>query len=134
MDQDTSILIVEDLQDIREMYSRFLSKQGFAVVEAADGHEALEKISQHRPDLILMDLSLPGMDGWTVTRMLKANHETRHTPVIVLTAFSVEGAAIVVETGCEGFLMKPCSPANLIAEIDRVLNRADAPNLAQRNI
>lgn len=119
-----SILIVEDSVDVREMYTNYLSKQGFEVSEAGEGQEALRKVSQAKPDLILMDLSLPGMDGFAAIRALKANENTKLIPVIVFTAYSTQGAAMVVEAQCEGFLLKPCSPASLVTEIERVLQRS----------
>jgi len=112
------IFIVDDFKDNREMYAYFLSEQGFRVTEASDGEEAVAKASQLQPDLIVMDLSLPGIDGLEATRRLKAGEKTRHIPVVILTAYDIATAA---PEGCEGFLTKPCLPDQMISEINRVL-------------
>lgn len=112
------IFIVDDFKDNREMYAYFLSEQGFRVTEAGDGEEALAKAVQLQPDLIVMDLSLPGIDGLEAARQLKAGEKTCHIPVVILTAYDVAGLS---PTGCEGFLTKPCLPDEMISEINRVL-------------
>ena len=112
------VLIVEDSQDQRELYAAILTAQGLRVTLAGDGEEGLEKASQHRPDVIIVDLSLPGVSGWEATRRLRANEKTKHIPIIVLTAHSFVTAEAV---GCEGCLIKPCLPVHLFAEILRVV-------------
>jgi len=114
------IFVVDDFADNRELYALFLSASGFEVTQAGDGEEALEKAAKLQPDLIVMDLSLPGMDGWEATRQLRAGKETSHIPVLILTAYDLVGA---VPEGCEGFLTKPCLPDRMISEINRVLDR-----------
>jgi len=114
------IFIVDDFKDNREMYAYFLSEQGFRVTEAKDGEEALAKAAQLQPDLIVMDLSLPGIDGLEATRQLKAGERTSHIPVVILTAYDIAGLAPM---GCEAFLTKPCLPDQMISEIHRVLER-----------
>ena len=79
------ILVVDDYQDAREMYAEYLQFSGFRVAEARNGNEAVEQAFALKPDLILMDLSLPGMDGWEATRRLKADETTRHIPIVALT-------------------------------------------------
>ena len=116
------ILVVDDYQDAREMYAEYLQFSGFRVAEARNGNEAVDQAFALKPDLILMDLSLPGMDGWEATRRLKANDLTRSIPVIALTGLSVEySKARALEAGCDGFLTKPCYPDALCGEIRRVL-------------
>lgn len=113
------IFIVDDFKDNREMYAYFLSEKGFRVTEAADGEEALAKATQLQPDLIVMDLSLPGMDGLEAARRIKAGETTSHIPVVILTAYDMGSVA---PTDCEGFLTKPCLPDDMIREITRVLD------------
>src|SRR5262245_2573450 len=85
------ILVVDDFQDNREMFAEYLSYSGFRVEEAADGVEALEKAFANVPDLVLMDLSLPEMDGWEATRRLKSDPRTRQVPVVALTGHAQAG-------------------------------------------
>ncbi|HEV8640863.1 MAG TPA: response regulator [Methylomirabilota bacterium] len=119
------ILLVDDFEDNREMYALFLTHSGFKVAEAATGQEALERAFELLPDLIVMDLSLPGLDGWEVTRRLKDDARTRHIPVLVLTSHALEGFSEgAKEAGCDGFVTKPCLPDQLTAEIRGML--ADA--------
>jgi two-component system, cell cycle response regulator DivK len=116
------VLIVDDFQDNREMYVQFLSFHGYRVAEAVDGHDALDKAMALLPDLIVMDLSLPGLDGWEATRRLKHEAQTKSIPVIALTGHAMagheEGAR---EAGCDSYLTKPCVPVDLEAEIQRLL-------------
>jgi len=117
-DRKRHVLIVDDYKDNREMYDYFLSGSGFQVTQASNGHEALEKATELQPDLIVMDLSLPGMDGWETARQLRAGEKTRKTPVVILTAYDLVGP---VPEGFQGFLTKPCLPERMISEITRVL-------------
>ena len=87
------ILVVDDYQDAREMYAEYLQYSGFRVAEAKNGNEAVAQARSLKPDLILMDLSLPGMDGWEATRVLKADEETRHIPIVALTGHALAGAS-----------------------------------------
>ncbi|HEV3275466.1 MAG TPA: response regulator [Terriglobia bacterium] len=114
------VFIVDDFKDNREMYAYFLSESGFRVTPAADGNEALQKAAQLQPDLIVMDLSLPGMDGLEAARLLKTGESTKHIPIVILTAYDLVGA---IPEGCDGFLTKPCLPDRMISEITRVLDR-----------
>ena len=119
------ILVVDDSADNREMYSAYLKFQGLEVVEAANGAEALERAFEHPPDLVVMDLSLPGVDGWQATRALKADARTKNIPVIAVTGHALAGAPEhAAEAGCDGFLTKPCLPEDLLREIQRMLGRA----------
>jgi two-component system cell cycle response regulator DivK len=116
------VLIVDDFADNREMYSQFLEFSGFRVAEAQNGHEALEKAFALRPDLIVMDLSLPGLDGWEATRRLKADDRTRATPVIALTGHALAGHSKgAMDAGCDAFITKPCLPERLLEEIKLML-------------
>ena len=116
------ILVVDDYQDAREMYAEYLQFSGFRVAEARNGNEAVAQALSLRPDLILMDLSLPGMDGWEATRVLKADDRTRHIPVVALTGHALAGASEGArKAGCDSFVTKPCLPDDLVVEVRRML-------------
>ncbi|HMD96652.1 MAG TPA: response regulator [Terriglobia bacterium] len=119
--QTRHILLVDDSKDNRELYEYFLSLKGFRVTSASDGEEALNKAFELQPDLVVMDLSLPGISGWEATRRLKADERTKRVPVVILSAYDFSGAT--AELGCEGFLVKPCLPDAMISEIARVLGK-----------
>ena len=117
------ILVVDDYQDAREMYAEYLQYSGFRVAEARNGNEAVAQARSLKPDLILMDLSLPGMDGWEATRVLKADEETRHIPIVALTGHALAGASEGArKAGCDSFVTKPCLPDDLVVEVRRMLN------------
>jgi CheY-like chemotaxis protein len=125
MTNDTNplILVVDDYQDAREMYAEYLQFSGFRVAEARNGNEAVEQAFALKPDLILMDLSLPGMDGWEATRQLKSDDRTRHIPVVALTGHALAGASEGAKrAGCDSFVTKPCLPDDLVVEVRRMLN------------
>ena len=117
------ILGVDDYQDAREMYAEYLQFSGFRVAEARNGNEAVTQARTLRPDLILMDLSLPGMDGWEATRVLKADETTKHIPIVALTGHALAGASEGArKAGCDSFVTKPCLPDDLVVEVRRMLN------------
>ena len=122
-DQNTPlILVVDDYQDAREMYAEYLQFSGFRVAEARNGNEAVAQAFSLKPDLILMDLSLPGMDGWEATRVLKADESTRHIPIVALTGHALAGASEGAQrAGCDSFVTKPCLPDDLVVEVRRML-------------
>jgi CheY-like chemotaxis protein len=116
------ILVVDDYQDAREMYAEYLQFSGFRVAEAKNGNEAVEQAFALVPDLILMDLSLPGMDGWEATRVLKADTRTKHIPVVALTGHALAGSSEgAKKAGCDAFVTKPCLPDDLVVEVRRML-------------
>lgn len=116
------ILVVDDFQDNREMYAEYLTFSGFRVIEAGNGKEAVEEAFERLPDLIIMDLSLPVMDGWEATRVLKGDDRTRKIPVLALTGHALAGHSKgAKDAGCDAFLAKPCLPDQLVAEIRRML-------------
>jgi len=120
------VLVVDDYADAREMYSEYLQFSGFDVVQAANGMEALERAVADHPDIILMDLSLPVMDGWEATRRLKADDRTANIPVVALTGHALAGISEgALRAGCDAFVTKPCLPEDLVREIRKVL---DAPS------
>ena len=125
MSQQPLVLVVDDFQDNREMYAEFLAYQGFRVIQAANGVEALDQAFSNRPDIIIMDLSLPVMDGWEATRRLKADRRTNDIPVVALTGHAMQGHSKgAIEAGCDSFVAKPCLPDQLVAEIRRMLSTA----------
>ncbi|MGH7621013.1 MAG: response regulator [Gemmatimonadaceae bacterium] len=119
-----SVLLVEDNEDNRIIYATALRYSGFEVIEAMTGTQAIALARDRRPDLILMDISIPEIDGWAATTILKADAGTRHIPVIAVTAHVLPGdAERSIAAGCDGYLPKPISPAALIAEVDRRVGR-----------
>ncbi len=122
------ILLVEDFDDAREMYRDFLEFSGFSVETARDGREAIDKARALSPDLILMDLSLPGIDGWEATRILKRDPATTHLRIVALSAHALapEGDRARA-AGCDGFIAKPCLPMDLVTEIGQHLKILDEP-------
>jgi len=128
------VLVVDDYEDNRDMYLQYLQFAGLRVAEAANGKEALSKTAELMPDLIVMDLSLPGVDGWQATRVIKQDPTTRHILVLALTGHALEGASQSArDAGCDGFLTKPCLPEDLCQEIQRMLGAASArPNAKTR--
>ncbi len=118
------ILLVEDNEMNRDMLSRRLERKGYAVVCAADGAAGLELASVETPDLILMDMSLPVIDGWEASRRLKADERTRGIPVIALTAHAMDSDRERAHAaGCDDFDTKPVELTRLLGKIDRLLAR-----------
>ena len=116
------VLVVEDYQDAREMYCEYLRFSGFDVVEAGNGFDAIAQAVDTSPDIILMDLALPRMDGWEATRRLKADPRTKDIPIVALTGHALAGHADSAQkAGCDSFVTKPCLPDALVAEIRKVL-------------
>jgi CheY-like chemotaxis protein len=116
------VLVVDDVAHGREIFAEYLEFRGFRVATAEDGLEAMEKAFDLRPDVILMDLSLPGIDGWEATRRLKQDERTRSIPIIALTAHALASAHDrAMEVGCDAVVTKPCIPKDLEAEVRRQL-------------
>ncbi len=125
--RDRTVLIVEDNEDNRIVYSTILRHHGFRVTEALDGQEGIAKARRDLPDIILMDISIPLIDGWEVTQTLKREQATSHIPVIALTAHAMPGdRERAMEVGCDGYLAKPCEPRAVLAEVNRLLSRPRA--------
>ena len=121
----TKILLVEDNEMNRDMLSRRLTRRGFEVVFAVDGQQGVDLAKSERPDIILMDMSLPVIDGWEATRRIKANDATRQIPVIALTAHAMAGdREKAMEVGCEDYDTKPVELERLIGKIERLLDAA----------
>jgi two-component system, cell cycle response regulator DivK len=132
-DSEPLVLVVEDYQDAREMYSAYLQFSGYRVAEATNGLEAIETAIQLMPDIILMDLALPKVDGWEATKRLKSDPRTKHIPIVALTGHALAGFAEGArEAGCDAFVTKPCLPDALVAEIRRMLGRTRQQDGGQR--
>ena len=109
------------------MYRDYLVFSGFEVYTADNGHEAIEKAQAFDPDVILMDLSLPALDGWEATRRLKADAGTAHIKVIALSAHAMAAEARrAAQAGCDGFIAKPCLPEELVVQLTRLLQTGDS--------
>lgn len=121
----TRILIVEDDPDIADLVARYLDKAGFTTERAASGREALQAIAAKAPDLLVLDLMLPQVDGLEVCRLVRANEATSAIPIIMLTARAEESERIVgLEIGADDYLTKPFSPHELVARVRALLRRA----------
>jgi len=116
------ILIVEDNEMNRDMLSRRLERRGYAVIVAVDGADGVVRATADRPDLVVMDMSLPGIDGWEATRQLKAAPETSAIPVLALTAHAMAGGRErAFEAGCDDFDTKPVDLPRLLEKIAALL-------------
>jgi CheY-like chemotaxis protein len=124
----TKILLVEDHEEIWDFLSRRLKRRGFEVVLAHDGQAAVEKVRAERPEVVLLDMNLPIMDGWTAARTLKADTGTASIPIIALTAHAMAGDRDkALEAGCDDYHPKPIDFSRLLSQIDAALGRpADA--------
>ncbi|MCP3136370.1 response regulator [Pyxidicoccus xibeiensis] len=124
----TRVLVVDDFDDAREMYAEYLEFVGFEVDTARNGVEAVEKAQDGEPDIILMDLSLPVMDGWEATRLIKQDSRTRDIPVMALTGHVLAGnAEHAREAGADEFVAKPCLPQDLENKIRNMLKPSKIP-------
>ena len=116
------ILVVEDTEDNRRILRDLLTHAGFELIEATDGESGVSMAAAHRPDLILMDIQLPGLDGYEVTRRVKANPALRHIPIIAVTSYALDGDdAKAFGAGCDGYVAKPYDPMALLDIIRQYL-------------
>ena len=116
------ILVVDDNLDAREMYAMYLEYEGFRVLEAQNGHEAIEKTRTDQPSLVLMDASMPRLDGWDAVKILKSDPRTSAIPVLMLTGHAYDEHRVrAASVGADGFLPKPVLPDRLAREVRRVL-------------
>ncbi len=120
-----TILVVEDNPDNREIMSAVLRHRGYAVVEAEDAETALELVSDRKPDLVLMDISLPGLDGYQATARLRELPHTAAVPVIAVSAHAfLQERRAAWEVGFDSYLTKPVAPSRIVEEVDRFLGKA----------
>ncbi len=124
----TKILLVEDNEMNRDMLSRRLTRKGFEVLTAVDGQEGVTLAGTETPDLILLDMSLPVLDGWAAARQLKADEGTRGIPIIALTAHAMAGdREKALEAGCDEYDTKPVELPRLLEKIETLLNSGPSP-------
>ena len=124
--QRTTILVVDDHANMRSSYTAFLEHSGFHALEAANGAEGIRLARERRPDVILMDLQMPVLDGLTAAAMLKGEPETSHIPVIALTAESLRSERDRARSVCDAYLSKPCPPQRILEEIQRWTGQRDS--------
>ena len=118
------LLLVEDNEESRDGLSRHLRRKGYEVLVAVDGQQGMDMARTEAPDLILMDMSLPILDGWEATRQLKADERTRGVPVIALTAHAMAGdRERALEAGCDDYDTKPVELARLLGKVEALLGR-----------
>ena len=116
------ILIVEDTEDNRRIMRDLLTNAGFELLEALDGGQGVAMAAEHCPDLILMDMQLPVLDGYEATRRIKSDPQLRHIPVIAVTSYALSGDEAKTRTaGCDGYIAKPFSPRQLLATVRKFL-------------
>jgi CheY-like chemotaxis protein len=124
----TKILLVEDNEMNRDMLSRRLERKGYTVAIAVDGQQAVDMATADPPALILMDMSLPVLDGWEATRRIKADERSRHIPVIALTAHAMQGdEQKAKDAGCDDYDVKPVELPRLLAKMETLLGGPAAP-------
>lgn len=116
------VLVIEDTQDNRQIIRDLLVSSGYEVIEAVDGGAGVTTAAESKPDLILMDIQLPVLDGYEATRRIKANPETAGIPIIAVTSYALSGdEAKTKAAGCDGYVAKPFSPRELLAMINKFL-------------
>ncbi|HEX5327352.1 MAG TPA: response regulator [Acetobacteraceae bacterium] len=117
------ILVVEDTEDNRRIIRDLLTSFGYELIEARDGAEGVAMAQSHRPDLILMDIQLPVMDGYEATRRIRAHPDLKHIPVIAVTSYALSGdEAKARAAGCDAYIAKPFSPRQLLAKVREFLD------------
>jgi two-component system cell cycle response regulator DivK len=121
------VLVADDTRDTREMYAEYLAFCGYTVLTAADGDDVLRQAQQHRPDVVVLDLSMPHRDGWATARTLRANERTRRARIIAVSGQVFKGSEERAKAaGCDVYIAKPCLPGDLVAEIERQLRSKSA--------
>jgi len=125
-DSSKTVLLVEDNEDNRTVYRTILEHFGYQVIEARNGEDGVNMAREQHPDLILMDISIPIIDGWEATQVLKQDPATHQIPIIALTAHALASdREKAMEVGCDGYLAKPCEPRAVVAEVQRFLGKGD---------
>ena len=127
MNTAKTVLLVEDNEDNLIVYRTILDHVGYRVIEARDGEEGVARAKSDQPDLILMDVSLPKMDGWEATRRIKADEGTRRIPIIAVTAHALDDdREKATQVGCDGYLAKPVAPRRVVEEVERFIGKPQA--------
>ena len=118
------ILVIEDTEDNRQILRDLLTAAGYEIVEATDGATGVAMAAEQMPDLILMDIQLPVIDGYEATRRIKADPTTRHIPIVAVTSYALAGDELKTrEAGCDGYIAKPYSPRHLLEKVREFLAR-----------
>jgi two-component system, cell cycle response regulator DivK len=126
-----TILLVEDNEDNQAIYRTILEHFDYTVLDARNGQRGIEIARESHPDLILMDISIPVIDGWTAIRTLKEDEATAEIPIVALTAHALQSdREKAMQLGCDGYLAKPVEPREVIAEVGRILSPAAGPTAA----
>ena len=116
------VLVVEDTEDNRQILRDLLTSVGYTLIEAHDGLQGVAMATEHKPDLILMDIQMPVLDGYEATRRIKANPALAHIPIIAVTSYALSGdEAKTKAAGCDGYVAKPFSPRELLAMVRKFL-------------
>jgi two-component system cell cycle response regulator DivK len=116
------VLVVDDTSDTRELYALYFQSRGFSVITAADGEAGVETALRYEPDVIVMDLAMPRLDGVAATQRLRQDARTRHTPIIILTGYQVQAMPLgTSEAGADALLTKPCLPEDLERSVRELL-------------
>jgi two-component system cell cycle response regulator DivK len=116
------ILVVEDTEDNRQILRDLLGMAGYDMVEAHDGAEGVAMAAEHKPDLILMDIQMPVMDGYEATRQIKANPELKAIPIVAVTSYALSGDEQKTrDAGCDAYIAKPYSPRQMLAKVREIL-------------
>ncbi|HEX2188736.1 MAG TPA: response regulator [Longimicrobiaceae bacterium] len=124
-----TVLIVEDQLDTLAIHSAYLERHGYRVLRAEDGEAGLDSARRHRPDLILMDLSVPRVNGLVATETLKGDPATGHIPIVIMTAHTYGSVGRrAVAAGCDGFLAKPLDPRRVLEEVEQRIGPSERPN------
>jgi CheY-like chemotaxis protein len=128
----TKVLIAEDNATNRELFRELLEARGYTVVEACDGTEALQMMEQALPDILLLDIGMPVLDGFAVVRAIRENPRLAALPVLAVTAYAMQGdRERVLNSGFDGYLSKPINATSLAGELERLLSQRDDRNAAQ---
>lgn len=118
-----TILVVEDQEDNRKILRDLLTSKGYRVIEVEDGHEGIRQTIEHHPDLILMDIQLPGLDGYEVIKRIKTDSNIHNIPIIAVTSYALSGdSQKAFDAGCDGYVAKPYSPKKLLSIIEETLS------------
>ena len=121
----TTILLIEDNPQNRYLATFLLEKQGYEILAAPDGRQGIELAERRHPHMILLDIQLPGMDGYAVARALRQNPELQGIPIIAVTSYAMAGdREKTIAAGCDGYMEKPIDPETFVSEIERHLNKA----------
>lgn len=126
MSAEKKVLLVEDNEDNRIVYAMMLEYHGYTIIEATNGEDAIRLAGEESPDIILMDISIPGVDGWTATQRIKDDPATGDIPIVAVTAHALpEHRQRAEQLGCDGFLTKPCEPRRLLEEVQSLIGAAE---------